>query len=509
LTGVWLARGGLRRVPRRVPRNMGWWPSWAWTFGLALALALALLSATVHAHDFLPCDDASDHPLLKGSLCARHVVPLDHGAKSEALSLFIRKFPARIAAGQSQQGEVWLLSGGPGESGAMLYPFIDRLRGSFAGFDLIVPDHRGTGLSTRLCIKEEAPESPGGSALVDSEWATCQQAMNADPARTRQFSVSQAARDLRSLLAARTAQPTTYLYAVSYGTQLALRALQMGPLPLRAVVLDSLVPLENDAQWDLSRRSIHVDDVGRQVLARCDANESCRKQLVESAALSLQRVLDRLEAGSLAPSLLDDVPGRDLKMFMGQLLDWPAARVHIPAIIKELEEGSDASIKPALAALQTATSLFQPPPQMPLSLPVSLPLSALISGSENNLRPELTVGAVRQSASRLLFTSPLPELLTQRELPMYARDKFFGKPMPASSQVPPLLVFSGTLDPKTHLEGARKHVAALRGSASVSWVQAEGAPHFVLWTAPACFDAQLQRFLQGVLPTQVSCAEAR
>jgi pimeloyl-ACP methyl ester carboxylesterase len=476
---------------------------------VGLVLAAATLSAAAQGHEFLPCDDANSSPLLAGSLCAKHTVPLDHGAKSEPLSLFIRKFPAAVTTTQPRQGEVWLLSGGPGESGATLYPFIDRLRASFAGFDIIVPDHRGTGFSTRLCVKEEAASSPGGSALLGAEWASCWQALNADAARTRHFSLSQAARDLRSLLAARPAtssgQPSTYLYAVSYGTQLALRALQMGPLPVRAVVLDSLVPPENDAQWDLSRRSIHVDDVGRQVLARCDADEACRKQLVESAALSLQRVLDRLDAGSLPSSLLDDVPGRDLKMFMGQLLDWPAARVHVPTIIRDLEESSASAIQPALAALQSAAGQFPLLPQMP----ASVPLSALISGSENNLRPELTVGAVRQSNSRLLFTSPVPELLTQRTLPMYPRDKFYGKPLPTTSPLPPLLVFSGSLDPKTHLEGARKHVAALRGSATVSWVQAEGASHFVMWTAPACFDAQLRRFLQAGMPPQVSCAELR
>jgi pimeloyl-ACP methyl ester carboxylesterase len=470
---------------------------------IGFAAVVVMLSTAAWGHEFLPCEDAHSSPLLAGSQCATHAVPLDHGAKSAALSLFIRKFPAATTPTPPRQGEVWLLSGGPGESGATLYPFIDRLRAGFVGFDLIVPDHRGTGLSTRLCPKEEAPDSAGGSALVGAEWASCWQALNADAARTRHFSLSQAARDVRSLLAARSSPPTTYLYAVSYGTQLALRAMQMGPLPLRAVVLDSLVPLDNDAQWDLSRRSIHVDDVGRQVLARCDADEACRKQLVESAALSLQRVLDRLDSGSLPTTLLDDVPGRDLKMFMGQLLDWPAARVHIPAIVKELEDGSSAAIQPALAALQSAAGQFPPLPQMA----ASVPLSALISGSDNNLRPELTAGAVRQSYSRLLFTSPLPELLTQRTLPMYARDKSYGKPLPPTSQLPPLLIFSGTLDPKTHLEGARKHVAALRGNATVTWVQAEGAPHFVMWTAPACFDAQLQRFLQGGLPAQVSCAE--
>jgi pimeloyl-ACP methyl ester carboxylesterase len=480
----------------------------------AWALAALFVATTAQAHAFAPCDDTDAAPGLKGSLCAVHRVPLDPqrgAAGAEQLQLFIRKFPAAKSDKGSSQGEVWLISGGPGESGASLYPFIETLRASFVGFDLIVPDHRGTGFSSRLCPKEEAPDSPAGTALAGAEWGSCIAYLMGAPARAKHFSISNAAHDLRSLLSARASLPPklptdptypTYLYAVSYGTQLVLRALQFGPLPVQGVVLDSLVPAQGDAQWDLSRRSFVVDDVGRQVLAQCDADVACSKLLGASAALSYQRVLDQFNDGSLPASLLAELPGQDLKMFLGQLLDWPAARALIPNIIKDLEGRSDASLKAAAAIMQAAAHSFPAYAQMPLSIP----LTGIISGSENNARPELTAGAVRQSHQKLLFTSPLPELLASPPWPLYAPDKSFGKVPPV---LPAMLVLSGTLDPKTHLQGAQAHVAALRPNvapnAALSWVLVEGAPHFILWTAPGCFQSQVRRFVKGSLPAQSRC----
>jgi len=63
-----------------------------------------------------------------------------------------------------------LIAGGPGESGASFYGMVAELRTTFPGLDLIMPDHRGTGFSTRMCPDEEAPGSPEGGALAGAEW---------------------------------------------------------------------------------------------------------------------------------------------------------------------------------------------------------------------------------------------------------------------------------------------------------------------------------------------------
>lgn len=115
---------------------------------LSLGLSLAATGAA-QAADFAPCIDAASKPALAGSLCAVERVAADpsglSGAPAAEFQLFVRKFPA---TGQAR-GQVWLVAGGPGESGASFYGLLPVLRKAFAGFDLLVPDHRGTGFSTR------------------------------------------------------------------------------------------------------------------------------------------------------------------------------------------------------------------------------------------------------------------------------------------------------------------------------------------------------------------------
>lgn len=93
-------------------------------------------------------DDAS--AVLRGSRCATVDVRLRHTDPSgEQLSLFLRRIPT--SADHAKRGEVWFLSGGPGEAGASLYPLIQTYQRAFPGFDLVIPDHRGTGRSSRIC----------------------------------------------------------------------------------------------------------------------------------------------------------------------------------------------------------------------------------------------------------------------------------------------------------------------------------------------------------------------
>lgn len=146
--------------------------------------ALILGTGLAQAASFAPCDDAASDPALAGSLCAREEVPGDPsglaGAPAKPVTLFVRKFPAKEEA----RGQVWLVAGGPGESGAAFYGMLPTLRRTFPGFDLIMPDHRGTGFSTRMCPAEEAPGSPGGTALDGAEWGSCFAYLNAHPAYT-------------------------------------------------------------------------------------------------------------------------------------------------------------------------------------------------------------------------------------------------------------------------------------------------------------------------------------
>lgn len=444
---------------------------------------------------FSPCDDANQQPGLAGSQCARVAAPLTYKAgqaeSAETISLFVRKFPAP----QKPAGSVWLIAGGPGESGASLYPFVSALRRSFPNFDLLVPDHRGTGYSTRLCPEEEALGSLGGTRLLGAEWGTCFGRLIGHPERVRPFSITTAAWDLKHLLARSSGDGPTYLYGVSYGTQLVLRTLQLGPAPIDGVVLDSLVPLDKDEQWELSRRSQVVNEVGLQVLAQCDAQPECHRMLGQPAHAVLRQLLNKL---SLQPALLKEIPGGNLKQFLGRILDVPAARDRMPYLIHDLQQGQTTELQAVLTHMEQFYAVLGSSPQ----LPPSMPLVSVISISENNLRPALSKAQIDQEERDLLFTSPLAGLMAESSLPTYARDAYFGQPLMA---MPKVLVFSGTLDPKTHYQGALAHVTELKKHGDVRMVSVKQAPHFVLLTAPECFERITRAFVAGQSFTDQSC----
>jgi pimeloyl-ACP methyl ester carboxylesterase len=443
-------------------------------------------SSTTEGIRFAACTD-TDLPHLRNTQCARIAAPLaydhdGHAATDGSIQLFLRKFPAA----QPAKGTVWLVAGGPGESGASLYPLIDQLRRAFPGYDLIAPDHRGTGYSTRLCPHEESIDSPGGAALEGAEWGSCFESLAANPERTRAFSITNAAYDLDGLIRRYGDRRPTFIYGVSYGTQLVLRTLAIGTTSLKGVVLDSLTPPESDGRWDLSQRSQVVDAAGRELLARCDIDPACTAMMTAPAA-------DRYEALLMSapshPPTIDGQAVTDLKPVLGSLLDYPRVRAQIPKLIEQLLKNDATGLEHAIAELQAAEKPFEIYPQSP----ASIPLTALISASENDLRPQLTSGEVSTEAQDLLFSSAIPGMLTRKSMPLYDKDGHFGATPP---HLPPILVLQGTLDPKTPYAGALARVDGLRPHGRVTMITVADAPHFLLWTAPACFEMQVRNFVE-------------
>lgn len=470
------------------------------TFLPRLTLLSTLLASTcLHAEPlvFTPCSDTA----APGSLCSGLNVPGSYDAQgraigsADAMHVFVRKFAADVPAGKPAKGTLWLVAGGPGESGAAFYSLLPTLRRSFPGFEFLIPDHRGTGHSSRLCKVEESEQSPGGRALAGAEWGSCFAGINLVPEYAGQFSITMAARDLKALIEGEQdkKKPPVYVYSVSYGTQLVLRTLQLGPLPVQGVIFDSLVPPQTDARWDLSQRSHVVNTVGMQALARCDADAACHSALGEPAATLYRRVLDKAQADS---ALLATIPGKNLKNFLGGMLDVPAARARIPYLLQDLDRGGETELTSVRVTLTDAAASLGSYPQSPLSIP----LVSIISNSENNLQPSLrpgwTVADIARDEADLLFTSPLPRILLGGGLPTYPSDAYFGV---LPEKMPPTLVLQGTLDPKTPYAGAQAQVQALTLSKAgkVALSSVHNAPHFILWTAPACFEQASIRFIAG------------
>jgi pimeloyl-ACP methyl ester carboxylesterase len=449
---------------------------------LVLPALAAVLAAAPHAsaQPFQPCADAATLSVLHGSLCTTVQAPLDPaGGAPGTVDLFVRKLPAADPA--TRRGEVWLVAGGPGEPGASFLPVLPALRRAFAGYDLVIPDHRGTGYSSKLCPVQEAPESADGISLAGAEWGPCIGAMHADAARTRAFTITNAAHDLAGLIRDHRGEGETILYGVSYGTQLVLRMMQAAPVELDGIVLDGLVPLESASQWDLSHRNRVVDEVGRAVLAPGQAER-------------YRQLLARTDA-----PWRESVPGGDLRQFMGALLNFPEIRDRIPAILDALWVDDAAPLARAVADVRARMAELGASPQSP----PSVPLVMLVSGSENNGRRDLTAEMVAAEAADALFTSPIPGLLVNPPVPLYERDAFFGG---TPARLPRTLVIHGTLDPNTPYDGARQHAAMLAAAGEVRFATVERGAHFLPLVAPSCFADVVSAFVAGrTMPER--CAE--
>lgn len=440
----------------------------------ALLLSAGLWVQPASAADApTPCPDASPALLLDGSECLMAALPLRHEAPDGAgIDVFVRRVPAPDTA--RRRGEVWLVAGGPGEPGVSLHPMLATFRAAFPDHDLVLPDHRGTGRSTRLCPGQESLDSADGVALAETEWGPCIGTLYADPARTAAFTITQAAQDLSALVARHRRAGDVHLYAVSYGTQLALRMLQVAPQPLDGLVLDGLVPPESAEQWDLSHRTALVDAVGRDALGS-DAAATYASVLAKNDPQAAWRT---------------HVPAGDLRLTLGTLLNFPTLRDRLPEIVGALAQ-DDA--EPLLAALEELRAIHAQLTADPVASP-SLPLVMLISSSENNGRRDLDRATVDAEARDALFTSAIPGFLVDPPMPLYPRDPLFGK---TPDQLPRTLVIHGTLDPNTPYAGARAHVATLSQAGPVQMTTVERGAHLLAFVAPACFVEATTAFLEG------------
>lgn len=447
------------------------------TFMVPILAVVAALSGTAPGPPtqpgdvFTPCKDAA-LPGLAGSLCAISSEPLRPDRPGgEMVDLFVRKFPAASGA---RTGEVWLIAGGPGESGASFYPYLDTFRRAFPNRDLMIPDHRGTGYSSRLCPIEEAVESPGGAALAGEEWGPCIGVMFGDVERAHAFTITNASHDLSRLITQHRGEGSVQVYGVSYGTQLVLRMMQTAPVALDGIVLDGLIPAESSAEWDLGHRTAVVDKVGRSLLS----------------PVQVQAYSELLDSPGRDAVWADIVPGGDLRQFLGTLLNFPELRDRIPAILAGLNDGDVSELAQVKSDLVTVVGQLGQYAQSP----PALPLVILMNASENNGRRDLTADVVEAEARGALFTSPLPGLLVGSPAPLYARDEFYGR---SPTALPRTLVIHGTLDPNTPYEGAVGHASELAEVGDVTFATVVDGAHFLPYVAPECFTRIVAAFDAG------------
>jgi pimeloyl-ACP methyl ester carboxylesterase len=176
-------------------------------------------------------------------LCSTIQVPLDRtGTVPGKLAIH---FAAQNRLKHS--GKVLLaLTGGPGQSGIGFGPgFAEDLRPALRHYRLVVMDQRGTGGSNVLnCPEVQALDAL--AEILSEDVAAC--ARRLGPQRDSYASVD-TADDIEAIRQA-LGVPKIAIYGVSYGTWVAQQYARRYPDHVDRLILDSIVPPDNDP-WDL------------------------------------------------------------------------------------------------------------------------------------------------------------------------------------------------------------------------------------------------------------------
>jgi pimeloyl-ACP methyl ester carboxylesterase len=422
--------------------------------------------------------------------CFTLTVPLDRGGTVPGS---VRLRAARIASRRAFRPPLIGLTGGPGQAGVVFAETYDIILPT-VGRDLVVFDQRGTGGSGLLrCAAFERRVLTG---LSDPAGA-CGRSLGP----RRSFYTSADSADDLEALRIRLGAPRIALYAVSYGTRVALEYARRHPQRVERMILDS--PIGIDAPDPLARETFAaVPRVVRDVcragcggagahpvsdLARLRARlrrAPIRHILRRGARRVPVRVdaddlLSMLVTGDLEPELLAEIPPAVRAALAGH----GGALARLKLRLLSIDSGGSISeFSPALFATTTCE-------ESPLAWdPAAGPARRR---SQARAAADATPAAAFYPFDRraALAAGPLPLCA---DWPAPARAVTPEPPLPAGI---PALVLSGELDLRTPLETARALTRALPGA---QLLVERGVGHSVLGADPGgCADAAVGAFLDG------------
>lgn len=414
--------------------------------------------------------------------CATMVLPLNYATpESDGLPVHV----ARIKATKPRRGSLWLLQGGPGGDGSSLAPIAAAFAKKVPDLDLYLPDHRGTGRSSRLgCEKQEATSSVGGANIVSYEWQLClKAAVDEWGDNLAHFTPSNAARDLDAWIeATRQEGDQVFLYGVSYGTYWAHRFLQIFPDNVDGVVLDSVCPpgVCVGDQYD-----VVFNKVGKAYLDLCGEDDFCSSKLTKDPWKMLGALYTKIQDKGHCPNFTKKVTPLQMRMLFSALLRQVQMRAAIPAIIYRLnrcDPADEVVLSKVLNLMQYLGGGLMP---MPVDPQGTLPKYAVGKTFSELLNAHILMSE--------MWTDPAPSYVKVQEdfqatyiapgatyntiwlfdkWPKFKRDEYVDKFADTDT---PVLMLNGTLDPQTPdfyakamndgLKGKNKQLILLPGAA--------------------------------------------
>ena len=320
---------------------------------LARVIGLATILATLAACS--TTKDPSD-PTLKWEACGARI---ENGTAGECVTASVpllwsdkdgQKIDIsvkRILSNKNTAGQLWLLDGGPGDSG---WTFEHKDLPTMttwlaAGWDIYIYSHRGTGNGTRLrCsnIKDDSLDQIVACGKeLKAKWGNGLQG----------FTSYEAARDLNYLIdQSQQKNQKVSVLGISYGTYLAQRYLQLYPEQADSVVLDSILPLG----VEVALQGIFAEEAIFEFYNSCKATQSCADNLGDPklALIKAQQQLDdKLCPIANAGVTYDDLLEVLLFLFSGDV----EIKLLGPAVIARINRCSESD----LIELQQFATVFE------------------------------------------------------------------------------------------------------------------------------------------------------
>ena len=446
----------------------------------ALAAAVALPAPTVAA---------SACPVPPGASCLFYTVPLDHGGKVGGT---IRIRAARVPSRRAVRPPLIGLTGGPGQAGVIFASSYEYILPT-AGRDLVLLDQRGTGASGLLrCPSLEGDIETGFTSAA----AACGRRLGF---RRSFYTSADSAADIEALRL-QLGVPRIALYAVSYGTRVAVEYARRYPKHLERMILDS--PIGIDAPDSLARETLGavgrvlrtvcrpgcggaqahpVSDMARLVprLRRAPIRRVVRRgsRLVR-VSVGADDLLGLLVSGDLNPSFMRQIPPAVRAAVRGDSGPLVRLKLGISGLGPDnAEQVSDFS--PAVYAATTCEeSTFAWDPTANRDTRRKQAMTALDATPASALAPFDRTAALNFGLLPLCIDWPAHERAVAPE-----------PPLPTTI---PSLVLSGNLDLRTPLENARRLTKALGGKLVVE----QGVGHGVLGLdANGCAMPAVEAFL--------------
>lgn len=245
--------------------------------------------AIEHQCIWLPCN-VTDFPSTYNGYeidCCALKLPLNYAHPNKKISISMTRFTPKKST--AKFNTLFVLNGGPGGSSWEIFYKVTSVIPSSMGITLILPDHRGTGLSSLLSCDEQGSQNLDSSCIsyLLSTWGKD---------GLDQFSITSAAHDLavqiQSYQINRSGRIS--IYAVSYGSLWLDRFLQIYPTIVEAAVMDGVV---NPIGQSISRSDLWASSISWQFLNYCQLQPECNAYfpVAQPAPIMLHQILQELQ----------------------------------------------------------------------------------------------------------------------------------------------------------------------------------------------------------------------